>query len=88
MKGRIRLVALVSALAGSGLLASQAPPPSPADRAPDPTFRARVEYVEVDALVEDQDGRLVRNLQKDDFEVVEDGTKRVPIALIEEEESP
>jgi len=38
-----------------------------------PTFRTEVEYVEVDALVTDADGRFVRDLTADDFEVLEDG---------------
>ena len=40
---------------------------------PTPTFRADVEYVEVDALVTDEQGRFVPNLQKEDFRIFEDG---------------
>ncbi len=41
-----------------------------------PTFKAEVEYVEVDALVTNQQGDLVRDLKKEDFEVFEDGKKQ------------
>jgi VWFA-related protein len=40
---------------------------------PIPTFRAQVEYVEVDALVTDEQGRFVPTLQKEDFRLFEDG---------------
>ena len=38
-----------------------------------PTFRVAVDYVEVDAVVTDRDGKFVRDLTKEDFEVLEDG---------------
>ena len=38
-----------------------------------PTFRAEVEYVEVDALVTDEQGRFVPSLRKEDFRIFEDG---------------
>jgi VWFA-related protein len=41
-----------------------------------PVFRLRVEYVQVDATVNDGTGRFVPNLTKDDFEVLEDGKKQ------------
>ena len=40
---------------------------------PTPTFRAQVEYVEVDALVTDEQGRFVPTLVKEDFRLFEDG---------------
>jgi VWFA-related protein len=62
--------------AGVALIAGQSPqPPAPQT----PTFRADIEYVEVDALVTDQQGAFVRGLTQDDFEVFEDG-KRQTIA--------
>ena len=48
-------------------LASQSADP------PVPTFRAEVEYVEVDALVTDDQGRFVPSLRKEDFQIFEDG---------------
>jgi VWFA-related protein len=38
-----------------------------------PTFRVAVDYVELDAVVTDRDGKFVRDLTKEDFEVLEDG---------------
>jgi VWFA-related protein len=69
---RIRLAALLVALAGAGLLAGQNPPPQPATPQT-PTFKVRVDYVEVDALVTDRQGQFVRDLKKEDFQVLEDG---------------
>jgi VWFA-related protein len=40
---------------------------------PTPTFRAEVEYVEVDALVTDAQGRFVPGLRKEEFQIFEDG---------------
>jgi VWFA-related protein len=47
---------------------TQPPPGQPAI-----TFKAEVNYVDVDAIVTDQQGNFVKNLTKDDFEVLEDG---------------
>ena len=38
-----------------------------------PTFRAGVQYIEIDVRVTDSDGRFVRGLTKDDFVLLEDG---------------
>ena len=38
-----------------------------------PTFRASVRFIEVDVFVTDRDGRFVRGLTQNDFEIVEDG---------------
>ncbi len=38
-----------------------------------PTFKAEVEYVEVDAQVTDESGAVVRDLRKEDFQIFEDG---------------
>ena len=40
---------------------------------PPPTFKVEINYVEVDAVVTDRDGRLVNDLTRDDFQVFEDG---------------
>jgi VWFA-related protein len=63
MPPRLRLAAATSVLLASAVLAGQVPP----------TFKTEVEYVEVDALVTDERGRPVRGLQKDDFQIFEDG---------------
>ena len=51
------------------------PPAQPADtqQIPPVTFRAEIEYVEVDAVVTDERANLVKGLTKEDFEVYEDG---------------
>jgi len=57
--------------------ATGAPPPAAAGQQPPTvTFRVEVNYVEVDAIVTDAQGNFVRNLGKDDFEVIEDGKKQ------------
>ena len=54
---------------------SQAPPPSqrPDPQMPPITFRAEVNYVEVDAVVADAQGKFVRDLRREDFTITEDG---------------
>ena len=64
-------VALILA-AGLVSTAQQPPQPRPAP-SQGPTFRIEVSYVEIDAVVTDADGKFVRGLTKDDFEVLEDG---------------
>jgi len=74
MKHRFRLAVLFAALGGGILVAGQAPQPAPSPGAvPTPTYKTQVEYVEVDALVLDQQGNFVRGLTKEDFQVFEDG---------------
>jgi VWFA-related protein len=80
MTERVRLAALLTFLAGTALVAGQnppasSPPPPQPPPAPNqgPTFRVRVDYVEVDIVVTDRQGNLVRDLKKDDFQVLEDG---------------
>jgi VWFA-related protein len=77
-------VALLLASLGAGLAGQQPPPaeqqpgelpPQQAPAAPQPpvTFRAEVNYVEVDARVVDADGKFIEGLAAKDFEVFEDG---------------
>jgi VWFA-related protein len=72
------------ALPAAGLLLravalAQPPAPSPSPQTgqagPQPTvsFRMEVGYVEVDALVTDRQGKVVRDLRMEDFQVFEDG---------------
>ncbi len=79
----LSLAALILALAG-GSMAGQQPAPAaappqtaavPADQPPQPpvTFRAEVNYVEVDARVLDASGAFIAGLGAKDFEVLEDG---------------
>ncbi len=59
-------------LAGTALTAGQAPTPQP-PQSQQPTFKVQVDYVEVDVVVTDKQGNLVRDLKKEDFQVLEDG---------------
>jgi VWFA-related protein len=66
MRARAIVAGLSASLAVS-VVSGQSPPQPP------PTFKAEVEYVEVDTLVVDKDGNFVRNLTKEDFRIFEDG---------------
>ena len=59
----------------SVVVAAQQPPtpPRPDAQSPAVTFRVEVNYVEIDANVTDAQGNFVRNLTKDDFQIIEDG---------------
>jgi VWFA-related protein len=72
MKSPVRIAALLVCIAGTALVAGQNPPPAP-PQTQQPTFKLRVDYVEVDVVVTDQQGNLVRDLKKEDFQVLEDG---------------
>jgi VWFA-related protein len=53
---------------------AQATPPAPGDaQQPQPVFRAGVNFVRVDVIVNDNKGEPVTNLTQTDFEVLEDG---------------
>src|SRR5687768_2306025 len=80
MKTCLRLAAVLALCAATvpGRVAAQQPAPAPAaapadSQAPPVTFRVEVDYVEVDAIVTDQQGNLVSNLTANDFELREDG---------------
>src|SRR5438874_13841651 len=75
MNKGLRLAALLVFSAGVALTAGQQPPaqPQPPPQQQQPTFRVRVDYVEVDIVVTDRQGNLVRDLKKEDFQVLEDG---------------
>ena len=75
MNKGLRLTMLFVLLAGAALDAGQNPPAQPPAAPPQqgPTFKVRVDYVEVDVVVTDRQGNLVRDLKKEDFQVLEDG---------------
>ena len=82
MSKGLRLATLLVFFAAAGLTAGQnppgqqPPPPPPPPAQPSqqqPTFKVRVDYVEVDVVVTDRQGNLVRDLKKEDFQVLEDG---------------
>lgn len=62
-------------VAGGGWLSAQQSQSgtAPPDGTPVVQFRQEVNYVEVDAVVTDAQGAFLRDLRKEDFQVVEDG---------------
>jgi VWFA-related protein len=60
---------------------AQTPPQAPAQAQPPITFKVEVNYVEIDANVTDAQGNFARNLTRDDFQVVEDGTPQALTAF-------
>ena len=82
MPVRFRIAIVVLCL---GIVRAGSSAQSPQQTLPAPTFRAEVEYVEVDALVTDAQGRFVRDLRKEDFQVFEDGKRQniTSFALVE-----
>jgi VWFA-related protein len=84
MRTRVVLTATFAAAATALALAqSQSQPPqapAPPREQPAVTFKIEVNYVEVDAIVTDARGNSVRNLTRDDFEVLEDG-KPQPVSI-------
>src|SRR4029453_16257170 len=60
---------------------AQTSPGQPAaGQLPPVTFKVEVNYVEVDTLVTDRQGQVVRDLTRDDFEGFEDG-RPTPLEL-------
>ncbi len=67
---------LLCAVLGVSIAGQQAVPAQPDDQAPAQppvTFRAEVNYVEVDARVLDANGRFIEGLRPEDFVILEDG---------------
>ena len=64
------------AWAPPGALYAQATPTAPAGREPGLVFKAGVEVVTLTAAVHDRRGRVVRNLKRSDFEVLDTGVAR------------
>jgi VWFA-related protein len=71
MRSRLPLLIVGCALCGAIVAAQQQS--RPADQQPPVTFKVEVNYVEIDAIVTDQDGNIVRGLTQEDFEVTEQG---------------
>jgi hypothetical protein len=71
-------ILLLALLLCAALSAAQQPGPVPQ---PSVTFRAETNFVEVHAIVTDETGAFVRNLTKDDFEVLEDGKPQTAAAF-------
>ena len=78
MKHKHLLHSLLAALLSGAVTrrrpgAAQTPPSEPRGSSRRVTFRAEVNYVEVDARVVDAQGKFVPDLTQDDFQVLEDG---------------
>lgn len=58
------------------------PQDKPQKNDPDHTIRISTELVQMDVVVTDKNGRIVRGLSRDDFEIYEKG-KRQPISFLE-----
>ena len=72
MKRQLFLIGLAALIGlASGPLQGQSQPQQP--QQPPITFRAEVNYVEVDTRVLDRDGKFIAGLTADDFQVFEDG---------------
>jgi VWFA-related protein len=71
MKTQFAVAVAVLASIGTVLGQGQGQPPAP--QQPPLTFRAEVNYVEVDARVLDQQGKFIGDLKGEDFELFEDG---------------
>ena len=69
------LLLLPAALLCAGVVTAQQPPAQPTDAGQQPavTFRAEIDFVEVHAIVTDQQGAFAKDLTLDDFEIYEDG---------------
>ena len=72
MKG-LRWATLAALVAGAGVAAQDQGRPQ---EGPNVTFRVEVNYVEVDARALDAQGTFIRDLRKEDFEVLEDGIRQ------------
>ena len=68
----MRFVAVLLIL-GVGMVVITGRPRAQAPQDQPPTFRASVQYIEVDVRVTDREGRVVRDLAKDDFVLLDDG---------------
>jgi len=73
MRRLLATTGLTAALTGLALAQGQQPSRAPEQEPPAVTFKVEINYVEVDAIVTDARGDIVRGLTKDDFEVLEDG---------------
>jgi VWFA-related protein len=70
---RAGIVVSLAFAAGVGVRVVAQAPQNPQSAPPAVTFQTEVNYVDVDAIVTDQQGNFVSDLSKDDFEILEDG---------------
>jgi VWFA-related protein len=72
MRNILHVAALVL-LAAAAAIGQSAPQSAPAGGQPPATFKVEVNYVEIDAVVTDAQGKFVTDLGKDDFQVLDAG---------------
>lgn len=88
MKRTTTLAGIVAIIAIGGRVPAQTPPPAPPTTqtpshpaqepaAPPVAYSVDVSFVEVDAVVTDAEGRIVRDLRREDFQIFEDGKPQV-----------
>jgi VWFA-related protein len=86
-----------AAVSGSLLAASVVQQPTPPASTQQPVFRAASNLVEVDAVVTDKKGDVVRGLKQDDFQLTEDGKPQsivqfafvdLPVPSVEAQSTP
>lgn len=70
-------MSLALAIAAGAALAAQGAPSQPAAGQPQqPTFRVAIDFVNMDAIVRNQQDQFVADLTKGEFEIYEDGVKQ------------
>jgi VWFA-related protein len=77
MRNRFFGVSVLLLIATLAVPAQPQTPPRAAGDQPPITFKVEVNYVEIDAVVTDQQGNFVRDLTKDDFQIFEKGKPQV-----------
>ena len=78
MQRQLLPLLIILMCAGGIGVAQQSSSGSSTGQAPAVTFKAQVDFVEIDAVVTDERGNFVRDLTRDDFEIYEDGKKQNP----------
>ncbi len=74
MTANVRFAAGIGLIiCAAGYAAVRAQAPRGGQGSPSVTFQVEVDYVDVDAVVTDERGNFVRDLGRDDFELLEDG---------------
>jgi len=71
---------IVAGIMGASMVGAQQSPAQPSDASQESvvTFRTETNFVEVHAIVTDDDGEFVQGLTVDDFEIYEDGQRQTP----------
>jgi VWFA-related protein len=81
MSHRVLSIVVTALCCTAASAGQQTRPPGAAADPQTPNFRLQVEYVEVDVRVTDSKGHFVRDLTKDDFQILEDGKPQTVAAF-------